>query len=393
MHEFSVIREINEIKNQLAHARNIGFFLGAGTSCALKLPNIDQLTALVETKLESNDKECFNRIIKEIESSNNGVKTNIENVLSLIRLIREITNEQDCKEYLQINGQCACELDDKICKAIYDIISEKENEANLSVVAKFFSWFDLLSRDFTKEIFTTNYDLIFEKSLESRRIPYFDGFVGAYEPFFFQESIEEMSAKEIPPISWIRLWKLHGSLNWYWKKDSLTNSNQIIRTGKTGLKQDTGDELVIYPSREKYDMSRRQPFIAYFDRLRNFLQCGELLFLINGFSFSDQHVNEVIFNGLRENNRLFGIAFCYQDEEVVKLKTRCETQLNFNVIGPTKSIINGNYGNWKNDAPDDYDSTSFWDTDNNKFILGDFEKLVNFLVLCSGKSDQSELSK
>jgi hypothetical protein len=40
------------------------------------------------------------------------------------------------------------------------------------------------NRDFSKEIFTTNYDLVIEKSLEAIRAPYFDGFVGSYEPFF-----------------------------------------------------------------------------------------------------------------------------------------------------------------------------------------------------------------
>ena len=41
--------------------------------------------------------------------------------------------------------------------------------------------------DSLKEIFTSNYDLIIEKSLEAIRIPHFDGFVGSYEPFFWQE--------------------------------------------------------------------------------------------------------------------------------------------------------------------------------------------------------------
>ena len=46
------------------------------------------------------------------------------------------------------------------------------------------AWLNLQNRDYSKEIYTSNYDLIFEKSLEEVQIPYFDGFVGSYEPFF-----------------------------------------------------------------------------------------------------------------------------------------------------------------------------------------------------------------
>lgn len=44
------------------------------------------------------------------------------------------------------------------------------------------------------------------------------------------------------------------------------------------------NELLIYPSKEKYDLSRKQPFIAYFDRLKN------TCFAANCFlSFQDTH--------------------------------------------------------------------------------------------------------
>ena len=35
-----VVKEIKELKTQLAYSKNIGFFFGAGTSCALNIPNI-----------------------------------------------------------------------------------------------------------------------------------------------------------------------------------------------------------------------------------------------------------------------------------------------------------------------------------------------------------------
>lgn len=37
-----------ELKSQSAYSKNIGFFFVAGTSCALNIPNVDQLTEGIE---------------------------------------------------------------------------------------------------------------------------------------------------------------------------------------------------------------------------------------------------------------------------------------------------------------------------------------------------------
>jgi hypothetical protein len=44
MEKISLVKEIRELKTQLAYSRKIGFFFGAGTSCTLNLPNIAKLT-------------------------------------------------------------------------------------------------------------------------------------------------------------------------------------------------------------------------------------------------------------------------------------------------------------------------------------------------------------
>lgn len=51
MNKTNIIREIQELKNQLSYSKNVGFFFGAGTSTALGIPNIAQLTSGVEDTL------------------------------------------------------------------------------------------------------------------------------------------------------------------------------------------------------------------------------------------------------------------------------------------------------------------------------------------------------
>jgi hypothetical protein len=392
MDKINVIREIRELKTHLSYSKNIGFFFGAGTSCALGIPNVEQLTLGIEAKLKNDFLANFKLVKTDLESIITDRKINIEDILNQIRRIRELTGETT-KVYEGVSGENAKLLDKEICTIIYDIILGKESVADISQTKKFFAWLSLLNRDFSKEVFTTNYDLIIEKSLEASQIPYFDGFVGSFEPFFWQESIDQFVSKNDMTQNWIRLWKIHGSLSWFWKEDIITKSQKIIRIGKIENIKKEDNELVIYPSKEKYDSSKKQPFIAYFDRLKNYLLSGELLFVFTGYSFSDQHINEIIFNCLRQNNRLTVLVFFFQDSEVENLYKQTSSYMNLNVFGPKKAIINGNLGEWEYDSADlktNEKSDSFWNDRKSEFTLGDFNELVNFFITNSGKKEAIE---
>lgn len=392
MDKINVIREIRELKTHLSYSKNIGFFFGAGTSCALGIPNVEQLTAGIEAKLTDDFLANFKLVKTDLETIITDRNVNIEDILNQIRRIRELTGETT-KVYEGVSGENAKLLDKEICTIIYDIILLKESVADISQTKKFFAWLSLLNRDFSKEVFTTNYDLIIEKSLEASQIPYFDGFVGSFEPFFWQESIDQFVSKNDMTQNWIRLWKIHGSLSWFWKEDKITKSQKIIRIGKIENIKKEDNELVIYPSKEKYDSSKKQPFIAYFDRLKNYLLSGELLFVFTGYSFSDQHINEIIFNCLRQNNRLTVLVFFFQDSEVENLHKQTSSYMNLNVFGPKKAIINGNLGEWEYNSADlktNEKSDSFWNDGKSEFTLGDFNELVNFFITNSGKKEAIE---
>lgn len=118
-----------------------------------------------------------------------------------------------------------------------------------------------------------------------------------------------------------------------------------------------------------------------------------MLFVFTGYSFSDQHINEIIFNCLRQNNRLTALVFFFQDSEVENLHKQTSSYMNLNVFGPTKAIINGNLGEWEYTATDlkpNEKPDSFWNTVDNKFKLGDFNELVNFFITNSGKKEAIE---
>jgi len=137
------------------------------------------------------------------------------------------------------------------------------------------------------------------------------------------------------------------------------------------------------------------------DRLRIFLGQGETLFIIVGYSFSDQHINETIFQALRANKRLAVTALVF-GEEIEEGKTRVLNQSlikygsdhpNLSILGPDKAVIGGTVSKWEMETTsslNQYDNiSSYWESVNNFFTLGDFTKFSLFLQNVIGYSQQA----
>src|SRR5262249_37300105 len=153
------------------------------------------------------------------------------------------------------------------------------------------------------ELFTVNYDLLIESALEHLGIPYFDGFTGNLRARFQTELVESAPNQEGGglPSFLVRLWKLHGSVNWLWESE-----RQIVRLGQPVTKDLAA---AIYPSDTKYDESRRVPFVVLQDRLRRALYQPETLVIISGYSFSDDHLNELLFEAASKRQRSELVVF------------------------------------------------------------------------------------
>lgn len=389
METTNIIHHMNEFRNILSYATNIGFFFGAGTSCAFGLPNIMTLTVESKGRLTSHQQILFDKIETSVKDLERKATVSIEDILNYVRQIRDITQGRKDYNFGGITGEQAAELDKDICKAVFDVIKEKEVAADVSDIRRFMAWYDSANRGFVKEIYTTNYDMLLEMAMEANYTPYFDGFTGSYEPFFSPESIECFPAENDSTNKWLRLWKIHGSLNWMKKEESAISSERIVRIGKIDAPI---NELMIYPSKEKYNLSRKEPFVAYFDRMKKYLQRGELVFICSGYSFSDQHINDIIFNAMRQNKRLYVMVLCYSDDQVNAMSAYATAHMNLCVMGPTKMIVNGTEREWIYDASTDADVgyKLYWDETTKKFMLGDFKKLIEFLIENSGRKSMIE---
>lgn len=376
-------RIAHELREHLASdKRKLGFFMGAGTSMAIGLPGIDKLSELVEEALPSEElKANFLKIKEEISSDSK----NVEIVLNRIRLIRELLDDKAENVHNGISGESIKTLDHEVCRAIHKAVTTADVGDKRPHVT-FSQWLhsSYARRNTPVEIFTTNYDLMFEEAMEENSVPYFDGFIGSVNPFFSPEAVEADNIKNHqefkPPRSWTRLWKLHGSVNWFLKNDQASNKKKVVRG--SGNIECSGQELMIFPSREKYLESRKLPFITFQDRLRKFLSSGEVVLFITGYSFFDEHLNEIIFQALRSNSRLAvnALVFGDKDGDVFKLPDHHVKMgmdyRNLSVYGPDKAVIGGVVGEWDNETTG-LNVDSYWV--NGTLALGDFKFFSRYL--------------
>lgn len=380
------LREAFQIREQLAPAeRRLAFFFGAGTSMAVGMPGITTLTEQVGEKLQEPHKSHYKKVIADLPME----KPNVENVLDHIRICRELFAGSEEREYGCLTGATtAKELDSQVCQAIRFIVgAEPPQKPKPQII--FSQWLQQLRnrRDWPVEVFTTNYDLLLEQAMEKCAVPFFDGFIGSVDPFFAPESVEAAPSKHsegfYPPRTWTRLWKLHGSINWYLPETSHNDMARISRGSGSGVL--SNNELVIFPSREKYAQSRKLPFLAFQDRLRKFVSYGPCLILVLGYSFSDEHLDEIIFQGLRSNPDLAATVFT-RSPLPERLVHQSQELRNLTVYGPDRACIGGVIGSWGNPsrAQKEAEYWPFWDSTSKQFKLGDFNSFASFLELFIG---------
>lgn len=216
-----------------------------------------------------------------------------------------------------------------------------------------------------------NYDLLIEYALEKLRVPYFDGFVGALNARFQTELVEAIPQvdTESMPSFFVRLWKLHGSVNWAWNTDK-----QIVRIGQPVPE---GRAAAIYPSDTKYEESRRVPFVVLQDRFRQALHEPDTLMLIAGYSFSDDHLNEQIFDAATRRERSEFVVFAFS-EIPDSLLDRAAITPNLQVVSDHEAIIGCVRADWA-DLGDG--SPEIWCE--GRFLLSDFKHLSGYLARSS----------
>ena len=369
MNSHSADYVVEELGRKLAtRSRHVCILLGAGASRACGLPDLACLQDSIQESLTGDDRATYVSLRKNY---------NLEQILSRLRRIASLLDDDTGQKIDNLTAQEARDLDRTICNHIVEKlkIGNQVGNQDLSPMEDFARWISRTDYHLPVEVFTVNYDLALETAFEGLQVPYFDGFVGVLSARFRTDLVEASDKDDNwLPRFLVRLWKLHGSI--HWKLEDKKQAS-IVRLGTA---VDPDSVAAIYPSDAKYEESRRVPFVVLQDRFRRALHQPETLVLISGYSFSDDHLNEIIFEAAQQCQRSEFWAFCHRNIPDI-LSEKAVRIPNLQVISRSEAIIGCNKRNWKC-LPDGL-SQDYWDADKRKVTLGDFKILANYL----GKSN------
>jgi hypothetical protein len=380
-HQVGLVREALR-----SEKRRLGFFLGAGCPLGIydkdevksirHIPDVAGLTSAIEGKLngEAQLLECWNKLSTACKSDKCKLP-NVEHILTQLRTICALRGASTVDGMTVDNLR---KLDTKIGEIIVELVNIALPDYK-NAYQRFALWVRQLERTYPLEVFTPNYDLLIEEAFEKCRVPYFDGFVGAREPFFDLAAMEQ----DRVPERWARLWKLHGSVNWIKQSD-----DSVFRCHPPKA----GQQVMIYPSHLKYEQSRRLPYLAMCDRLKAFFRETNPVIVLCGYSFADEHLNELLLDGLRGNRSAHCFALLYSKLGDHEQAVKCAEKLsNLSMLAWDGAVVATRTGGYKDvdetlakrgsgiavekGVPDEDGK----DTYNARCHLGDFHHLCLFL--------------
>lgn len=355
-------KTLADLRDHLArHDKPLAFLFGAGTSCAIRvgdgedskepiIPAVAGLTKLCRdavAALGTAFEQAWDRIATHCKEHNED--PNVESILSRLRMMLRAIGGADT--LCGLTRPDLTKVEETIRKAIaFHVDPDLTSLPTETAHRRLGQWLGKTARKHPVEIFTVNYDVLIEQALEAERVPVFDGFVGCFQPFFHGDSLRR--AETAPGHNWARLWKMHGSITW--RRVEQDGRSRVVR----GAPDPEG--AMIYPSFEKYDESRQQPYSAFAERLSKFLEQDDALLIVCGFSFGDEHINNIIFGALENRPRTH--IFALQFEELAndcQLVRRAAARPNIIVIGPETGILQGVRAPWQASEPPPFMTDAF----------------------------------
>ena len=338
----------------------LGIYDAAGKNSLVLIPAVVDLTKRVAAGLEASDKasgstSAFKKYWDALCDECKPISGSDPTVEDVLTELRTLANRRGSAPILGMTKENLNDLDEKICALVAEQMG-KDLPGYRSSYNRFASWIGGLHRLSPVEIFTPNYDLLFEQAFEQHPLPHFDGFVGSREPWFDLSSIEH----DAIPTRWTRLWKLHGSINWE-KSEETLNGVSVTRVVRVTRKAVAG-KVMIFPSHLKYDQSRRMPYLAMLDRLRAFFhgdsvrRRGELerkdddapRLVVCGYSFLDDHLNEILLDGLRGNRNAQCFALMYSNlSDHPRVVEYAVKQGNLTVLAKDGAVIGTRAGRYR----------------------------------------------
>ena len=324
--------DINNIK-KILKSTYLSFLFGAGTS----YHEVDgkQHYPLMKHLVEGivNDsgfkayKQYFDENISQRVIVKNIIDTyllcdeaNIETFLSFLEGSDNYITDTDVKEKTKELQKC-------VKAYILNRIESSDESTIVDIYSKFYKSLRKLKEQtsFPEQsfnVFTTNYDMLNEISMENIGTHYYSGFNGLVNRKFnityygskYVNSYNIKNSQFILDDNHINLYKLHGSISWQIVDGDLYEFNP--------KKVEISNPEIIYPSVSKFDNTN---LITYYSALMrefsNSICKKDSTLVVCGTSLRDEHINKIIENALLINSFTL-IIFAYGDEQIKSLEEK-----------------------------------------------------------------------
>lgn len=165
------------------------------------------------------------------------------------------------------------------------------------------------------DIFSTNYDVNIERMCEKLGLECIDGFDPKWNPIIFNDKDCD-----------IRLFKLHGSINWY-RTEQGDYVRSVIQSTDMRIKLSSGEHaipIILYPGRKLHYI---EPVLEMLALLKAKIMKAKYCILI-GYSFKDDHLSKLFKYASRTNKELILILITPEAYQIYynSLKRHSDTE-------------------------------------------------------------------
>lgn len=312
------------LRDQL-QLKNLSFLFGSGTS-APALPLMAGLYKEVQGCLSTETDDKIKSLFDQVSAN---ASDNLEEILGLLYARLSYYAGIGIIEGYRTTKNLIDKIEERILICLNrDIFVECGNEkgmivdnqssasfiSTLKVYETFYRTLALRSKELSRlSVFTTNNDLFNETAMDNTNTLYINGFTSGLKRYFnpslfyytYSKRMDPSIDKYEPVDNMVYLYKLHGSVNWI-EQDSVGNKfyNIVEIDAKQSVSSGQRERVMIYPTPTKQNKSLGSP---YTDIIRAFhhklLQPNSVLFVC-GYSFSDEHLNRIIYQALAANSSL-----------------------------------------------------------------------------------------
>ncbi|MBP5229223.1 MAG: SIR2 family protein [Bacteroidales bacterium] len=232
---------------------------------------------------------------------------NIEDFLSIVVIYEKLNGE------ITVDGES---LRGKLQQKISDVCTLKLDASNMHHADFLRKLTARKPSDPRVQLYTTNYDTLFEQAAMQAGLTVIDGFSFSnprkfngvnfdYDIVYRERSRIKPDESFIPNV--FQLLKVHGSIDWWKSAD-----------GNIYQKDDVQSPCIIYPASDKYESSYEQPYIELIAHFQQTLRKEGTLLIVIGFGFKDKHLQSIIKEAVNQNSHFHLIIVCYGTEDGVE---------------------------------------------------------------------------